>query len=155
MGTHLRPAVLSLLTTAALVGCLVAGLVAPAQAGGHTAMKERIVALANNARAAHDEPALRAHDCLTRFAQRQARRQARQDRMFHQDLGAVMGECHLSAVGENVAYGFSTARSVHRAWMNSPGHRANILNRTYRRVGVGVARSDGGSLYYAVVFGRR
>lgn len=154
MRTHLRPAVLTLLTTAALVGCLVAGLVAPAQAGGHATMKDRIVALTNGARTAHDEPALRTHDCLTRFAQRQARRQARQQRMFHQDLGVVLRRCHLSAVGENVAYGFSTARSVHRAWMNSPGHRANILNGGYRRVGVGVARSAGGALYFAMVFGR-
>ena len=45
-------------------------------------------------------------------------------------------------VGENLAWGAgerSTARSQLRAWMNSPGHRANILNRRFREVGIGIA----------------
>lgn len=40
-------------------------------------------------------------------------------------------------VGENIAAGYSDAKSVMEGWMNSPGHRANILNSSYDQVGIG------------------
>lgn len=46
------------------------------------------------------------------------------------------------SVGENIAWGtggLSTPRSIVRAWMNSPGHRANILNRNFRHIGIGIS----------------
>jgi uncharacterized protein YkwD len=45
------------------------------------------------------------------------------------------------SLGENLAWGtgsLSTPRGVMQAWMNSPGHRANILRRDYREIGIGV-----------------
>ena len=39
--------------------------------------------------------------------------------------------------GENIAYGQRTPQSVVKAWMNSSGHRANILNASYTQIGVG------------------
>jgi uncharacterized protein YkwD len=45
-------------------------------------------------------------------------------------------------VGENIAWGsggLSTPKQIVRAWMHSPGHRANILNRSFREIGVGIA----------------
>lgn len=44
--------------------------------------------------------------------------------------------------GENLAYGFSDAGAAITGWMNSPEHRANILNKDYTQVGFGVAHSD-------------
>ncbi|GLZ53290.1 CAP domain-containing protein [Actinomycetospora sp. NBRC 106378] len=41
--------------------------------------------------------------------------------------------------GENIAYGQKDAQAVMTAWMNSPGHRANILNCTFTRIGLGLA----------------
>lgn len=41
------------------------------------------------------------------------------------------------AAGENIAAGFSTAKDVVEGWMNSPGHKANILSTKYNRLGVG------------------
>lgn len=41
------------------------------------------------------------------------------------------------AAGENIAYGQSTPQAVVTAWMNSSGHRANILNSAYTQIGVG------------------
>ena len=40
-------------------------------------------------------------------------------------------------VGENIASGYSTPEAVVAAWMNSPGHRDNILNRFYKEIGIG------------------
>jgi uncharacterized protein YkwD len=65
------------------------------------------------------------------------------------------------AVGENIAWGsgrLSTPRSIASAWMHSPGHRANILGRTFRAIGIGIANGtpsgDGGATY-TTDFGRR
>lgn len=41
------------------------------------------------------------------------------------------------SAGENIARGYSTPQAVVNGWMNSPGHRANILNSGYTRIGVG------------------
>ena len=41
------------------------------------------------------------------------------------------------SAGENIAYGYATPQAVVNAWMNSSGHRANILNASYTRIGVG------------------
>ena len=42
-----------------------------------------------------------------------------------------------NAVGENIAMGQTTPQQVVNSWMNSPGHRANILSASYRQIGVG------------------
>ncbi|WP_141014228.1 CAP domain-containing protein [Nocardioides sambongensis] len=112
------------------------------------------VAHTNRRRVAHERRQVRVHRCLTRMARKQARRMAAQERMFHQEMGAVLRRCDLSRVGENVAYGYPTGKSVVKAWMHSPGHRRNILDGRFRLIGVGAARSDDGVWYAAQVFGR-
>jgi uncharacterized protein YkwD len=110
----------------------------------------------NRHRDRHDRAALRKQDCVQRFAVRQARRMARQERMFHQELGPILSRCDLSTVGENVAYGYPSGRSVvNLGWMRSEGHRQNILNRDFRLIGIGARQSDDGTWYAAQVFGRR
>jgi uncharacterized protein YkwD len=45
------------------------------------------------------------------------------------------------ALGENIAWGsggLATAAQIQRSWMNSPGHRANILQRSFREIGIGI-----------------
>ena len=108
----------------------------------------------NDRRAAHDLRRLTRGDCVQDYARRQAIRMANQRRMFHQDLGRVLRACNLVAVGENVAYGYPSGRATVRAWMNSPGHRANILNGAYRHMGL-AARKSNGVWYVAQVFGKR
>ena len=46
------------------------------------------------------------------------------------------------SIGENIAWGtgsLATAAQIQRAWMDSPGHRANILRRQFREIGIGIA----------------
>ena len=52
------------------------------------------------------------------------------------DMMKSFGISYRSA-GENIAYGYSTPASVVDAWMNSPGHKANILNPSYTQIGIG------------------
>ena len=65
------------------------------------------------------------------------------------------------AIGENLAWGtgaLATPGSIMQAWMNSPGHRSNILNPEYREIGIGVvvgnpSVADGSGATYANAFG--
>ena len=54
--------------------------------------------------------------------------------------------------GENIAMGQRSAAEVVRGWMESPGHRENILNSEFGRLGVGVAMDSSGRLYWAQSF---
>ena len=55
-----------------------------------------------------------------------------------------------AACGENIASGYATPAAVMAVWMNSPGHRANILGN-YNRLGVGVYEQNG-RLHWAQMF---
>jgi RNA polymerase sigma factor (sigma-70 family) len=57
-----------------------------------------------------------------------------------------------STYGENIARGQQTPASVMDSWMNSPGHRANILNCSFKEIGVGVHQGSGGP-WWTQVFG--
>jgi len=48
-----------------------------------------------------------------------------------------------NSAGENIAYGQKTPKEVVTAWMNSAGHRANIMNTNYGKIGIGVYQSKG------------
>lgn len=55
--------------------------------------------------------------------------------------------------GENIAAGQRSPESVMDSWMNSPGHRANILNCDYRALGVGIGKGGGYGVYWTQNFG--
>ncbi|MDR1564264.1 MAG: SafA/ExsA family spore coat assembly protein [Oscillospiraceae bacterium] len=58
----------------------------------------------------------------------------------------------FSAAAENIAYGQRTPQEVMNSWMNSPGHRANILSRNVTQIGVGCAKKANGTLYWTQEF---
>jgi hypothetical protein len=72
----------------------------------------------------------------------------------HSNIGSLLGPYNY--VGENIAMGSAgtTAGALHVAWMNSSGHRANILAKGFTRVGIGVYCAPGGSLWLTQDFGR-
>lgn len=57
-----------------------------------------------------------------------------------------------SSAGENIAQGQSTPQAVVTSWMNSPGHRANILSTNYTQIGVGYAAGGSGRHYWTQMF---
>lgn len=67
--------------------------------------------------------------------------------------GTVLDEYGISwmARGENIAYGQASPEAVMQAWMNSDGHRSNILSKNYSYIGVGVVR-NGSTLYWTQLF---
>ncbi len=58
----------------------------------------------------------------------------------------------FTAAGENIASGQRTAAEVMNAWMNSPGHRANILSAVYNQIGAGLAKDSSGKCYWTQMF---
>lgn len=58
----------------------------------------------------------------------------------------------FTAAAENIASGQGTAAQVMNSWMNSSGHRTNILNSTYNQIGVGVAKDSKGNMYWTQLF---
>lgn len=56
------------------------------------------------------------------------------------------------SAGENIAKGQTSPQAVMNAWMNSSGHRANILNANYTQIGVGLAKSKNGTYYWTQMF---
>lgn len=70
---------------------------------------------------------------------------------------ARIGTYYSSAMGENIAAGYSTPASVMNGWMNSSGHRANILSTNNWEIGVGYATQSGSTYtrYWTQDFGKR
>lgn len=58
------------------------------------------------------------------------------------------------SAGENIAYGQQTPEAVMKAWMNSSGHRANIMNANYTTIGVGYYENANGTDYWCQLFTR-
>jgi hypothetical protein len=87
---------------------------------------------------------------LVAVARRHAARMAARGSIYHNPnlAGEVSG---WQAVGENVGMGGDVA-SIHQAFMNSSGHRANILDRGFTEVGMGTATDSQGRLYVTQVF---
>ena len=67
------------------------------------------------------------------------------------DMMKQFGISYRSA-GENIAKGQRTPQEVMNAWMNSAGHRANILNSSFTKLGVGIAKDSNGTLYWTQMF---
>ena len=66
----------------------------------------------------------------------------------------ALDECgaNYQGAGENIAMGQTTAKEVMNDWMNSAGHRENILNENFTKIGVGVYQGDDGRLYWTQMF---
>ncbi len=57
-----------------------------------------------------------------------------------------------TAAGENIAKGYMNPTSVMNGWMNSPGHKANIMNGNFTEIGVGYVSGSNGSGYWVQMF---
>ncbi|MBQ6833879.1 MAG: hypothetical protein IJO55_05620 [Lachnospiraceae bacterium] len=66
----------------------------------------------------------------------------------------VLDQCNVSYsyCGENVAYGYRSPDAVMDGWMNSEGHKANILNERFTKIGVGHYKGSNGYDYWSQLF---
>jgi len=81
------------------------------------------------------------------------------NKLSHSEPGRDLGErvreqgYDWKWVGENIAMGQVTAEQVMNSWMNSSGHKANILNGHFVDVGFGVSRDKRGIYWWTANFG--
>lgn len=107
-----------------------------------------VVRLTNSARSKNGYAALVEDGVLSEAAAVRAREIARSfshTRPSGASFSSALSESGVSYLraGENIASGQKSASEVVNAWMNSPGHRANILNSSYSRIGSASVNIDG------------
>ncbi len=108
-----------------------------------TAAAAAVVDLTNAERAAAGCPPLTVDERLTAAARLHSEDMAAQDYFDHTSLDGrspwdrAKAQGYTNPSGENIAAGQDSAEAVVKAWMDSPGHRANILNCDFREIGVG------------------
>ncbi len=106
----------------------------------------------NAFRQANGLPALRANPAMVRLARAHADDMARREAMDHS--GFMEYRAAAGARAENVAYGCADTACAIRQWINSSGHRANMLLTDVRSYGLASARSRSGQRYWTLVLGR-
>ncbi|HVM19815.1 MAG TPA: CAP domain-containing protein [Egibacteraceae bacterium] len=135
----------------ALIATLFVGLVPamPAEALTANQIRDRVYTRINKARQNHGLRALRVNPTIEAGAQSHARDMARRGSIYHDpNLGAEVNEV-LRPVwwyGENVGWtttGKGAPKRLHRAFMKSAGHRANILKKGATHMGLGVVKKNG------------
>jgi uncharacterized protein YkwD len=139
---------------------------ATAPAAGNVAQLERTtLCLVNLERSQRGLRALRSNGRLARAADGHSHDMVRRSFFSHEAPGGSTMSTRIKRAGylsgarsytfaENIAWGtgeYGTPLSIMKSWMQSPGHRANILNGRFREIGVGVALGapgqDGGATY--------
>ncbi|MER5554798.1 sigma-70 family RNA polymerase sigma factor [Streptomyces sp. NPDC002793] len=115
---------------------------------------EEVIALVNNERAEEGCGAVSGNGLLAKAASRHSADMAARDYFSHTsqdgtDPGARITAAgyRWSTYGENIAKGQPTAAAVMDSWMNSSGHRANILNCAFKEIGIGRVDSPGGPVW--------
>ncbi len=144
----------------ALVGALLTSVPAPVAgaavptATGKLAMsamasgryERRLLHWTNVQRQRHGRRPVRANRCADRYAEGWTRHLARTGRFEHRDQRVVMRGCDATAAGEVIARGHVTPRRMVRMWMGSDGHRAILLSRRFRLIGIGARHTSNGWL---------
>ncbi|MFH8347662.1 sigma-70 family RNA polymerase sigma factor [Streptomyces sp. NPDC018045] len=138
---------------------------APAPAAGSgsggSGLARQVTALVNTERAKQGCSPVSANDQLVTAARRHSQDMDARNYFDHTspdgtDPGARIAAAgyRWSTYGENIARGQRSATEVMKSWMNSPGHRANILNCDFKEMGIGTHETSGGPTW-TQVFGAR
>lgn len=127
--------------------------------------EQALFELLNKERAKAKLPALKLSAALCEAARKHTLNMAKQEQMKHKLDDKGVGDRVTEAgydwasVRENLAKASGEAdlpapepKEIHKGWMESKGHRANILNDKVAEVGLSMARSKKGTFYYTQVF---
>ena len=134
------------------IGRVIAGFLllgAPAMAG------ESPAELISSFRLKHGEVRVVRDATLDRIALEQARAMAAKDNLSHEVLGSFtrrIAPAHAGRAAENIAYGYESFDKTLGQWIDSSGHRKNLLLHNASRVGIASAKDAGGKrTYWAMV----
>lgn len=129
----------------------------PGTDGSQDAFANEVVRLVNEERAKAGLPALTVDRGAASAAQVRAKeieRSFSHTRPDGSSFNSALTEAgvNFSGAGENIAYGQNSPEKVMEGWMNSSGHRANILNSSYTSIGVGHYQNTSGVNYWTQLF---
>jgi uncharacterized YkwD family protein len=128
---------------------------------GNSSFESQVIALINQERAAEGLPALSSQSQLTSAARIHSADMASNNFFSHNSptTGSPFDRItdqgyHFSMAGENIAGGYESPTLSVESWMNSPGHRANILDENYIHIGIGYAYCEDSTYgsYWTAVF---
>jgi uncharacterized protein YkwD len=145
----------------ALFGVVAVASPAHAAAATTVQLQSDMLTGTNAQRALHGCRPLRLDTNISRAARYHSTFMARTGTFSHVGAGntsfvtRIKTQGYTAPLSENIAWGYRSGAEVVKAWMNSPGHRANILNCAARSVGVGVSYAANGNPYYTEDFGSR
>lgn len=122
-------------------------------------MEKQVASLTNSERKAAGLGNLTLDSQLSKLARMKAEDMAKKGYFSHTsptygsafDMMKKYGVSYRTA-GENIAKGQKTPEAVMNGWMNSSGHRANILSSAYTHIGVGYAKDSKGNTYWVQIF---
>lgn len=133
---------------------------APAENNGSTGTNEnQVLNLVNKERAAAGLAPLKYNSKLAEVAK--AKAADLRDKNYFSHTSPTYGSpfdmmksfgINYSSAGENIAKGYKTPAAVMDGWMNSPGHKANILNSSFTEIGVGYVTDSTGAGYWVQMF---
>lgn len=129
----------------------------PGTDGSQDAFANEVVRLVNEERAKAGLPALTVDRGAASAAQVRAKeieRSFSHTRPDGSSFNSALTEAGVNfrGAGENIAYGQNSPDKVMEGWMNSSGHRANILNSSYTSIGVGHYQNASGVNYWTQLF---
>ena len=154
-----RASILTALAAALLGAGLSPATAAFAATTSDASLEAKVVTLTNAERAKAGCAALKVDSRLTTAARTHSADMVRYNYFSHtgHDGSSFTTRAsragYPSAIGENIAWGYRTPETLMTAWMNSSGHKANILNCKAKAIGVGLARKADGTPYWTQEFG--
>jgi uncharacterized protein YkwD len=117
-----------------------------------------VVEATNAERKAAGLPAFKVSLAMMKLAREHSAHMARLKQLGHDLPGSTFQDRVKASgypyrrIGENVAEGYPTPKEAVKGWMESPGHKANILNGEFTVIGVGTAAAKDGTKYWTQVF---
>jgi uncharacterized protein YkwD len=156
----LRRAAVTVALFVAPIGVVLTATPAHAATAKPTSLESQIIALTNKHRKAAGCAALATNKTLVYAARAHSKDMATFNYFSHtgRDGSTFVTRAaragYSAASAENIAWGYRGAEAVVTGWMNSAGHRQNILTCSHKVVGVGVAKKADGTPYYTQIFGR-
>jgi uncharacterized protein YkwD len=155
MSWSIRAGVLGLLVVAGL-----AGRADPPAKFQMTKEEKHLLDLTNKERKKEKLPLLKPSPLLFKIARAHSKNMAKQNKMAHVLDGKNPAQRVKEAgyryftTGENIAKGDFSQEDLMQRWMGSKLHRANILQKTFTEIGLGIVSDKDGMVYYTQVFAR-
>lgn len=99
--------------------------------------EEELLELHNEIRKSKMVPAFELDKNLCEYAMEHAKKMDSKNKLYHSSMKDLRKVNNSLIIGENIAWGQKNSEEVFESWMNSFGHKRNIMNKLYKKIGIG------------------